>query len=203
MFDFFSDSTFCISITILFFYVQHKNNTFIKNDKKYIGVISGAMLPIRKYYNLTHTQQEITVSCTVLAAFFSSIIGGTINTKYGRRYTIQLASIIFTIGSLFLFISWNYTSLLIGRTIVGIGIGLASLTTPIYIAEVATPSLRGKLVTVNAFMVYVFFPFRVLCVQLVYVCDFFLSSVSPLLKSSIQSLYNDSIPLNAIFLFFV
>jgi MFS family permease len=113
------------------------------------------MLPIRKYFQLNHTQQEIVVSSTVLAAFVASIIGGTINTKYGRRYSIQLAASIFTFGSLLLFISWNYSSLLIGRIIVGFGIGIASLTTPIYIAEVATPALRGKLVTTNAFMVYV------------------------------------------------
>ena len=114
------------------------------------------MLPIRKYFHLNHTQQEIVVSSTVLAAFGASIVGGTINTKYGRRFAIQLAATIFTIGSFILFIAWNYSILLVGRITVGIGIGIASLTTPIYIAEVATPHMRGKLVTINAFMVYVY-----------------------------------------------
>lgn len=111
------------------------------------------MLPIRRYFHLNHYQQEVVVSSTVFAAFISSIIGGIINTRYGRRNTIRIASIIFTIGSFILFIAWNYEILIFGRIIVGIGIGLASLTTPIYIAEVATPTLRGKLVTINAFMV--------------------------------------------------
>jgi MFS family permease len=120
------------------------------------GVISGAMLPIRRTFALTDGQQEIVVSSTILAAFFSSIIlGGHLNTKYGRRKAILFAASTFTIGSFCLGFAPNYHALVIGRIIVGIGVGIASLTTPIYIAEVASPRMRGKLVTVNAFMWYV------------------------------------------------
>ena len=49
--------------------------------------------------------------------------------------------------------AWNYKSLVVGRMIVGLGIGIASLTTPIYIAEVAPPDKRGGLVTVNGLMI--------------------------------------------------
>jgi SP family myo-inositol transporter-like MFS transporter 13 len=50
-------------------------------------------------------------------------------------------------------IAWSYNSLVLGRIIVGGGIGLASLTTPMYIAEVASPSTRGTLVTVNGLLI--------------------------------------------------
>lgn len=117
------------------------------------GVISGAMPPISRTFGLTTVQQEVVVSATVLAAFISSLVGGTINKKYGRRYTILMASCVFTIGAVLMGTAWDYHSLVLGRIIVGVGIGLASLTTPIYIAEVAAPSMRGTLVTVNGLLI--------------------------------------------------
>ncbi|GFH48152.1 hypothetical protein CTEN210_04628 [Chaetoceros tenuissimus] len=117
------------------------------------GVISGAMIPISRQFDLTNVQQEIVVSSTVLAAFIASLFGGTMNSKYGRKYTILAASGIFIIGAVLMGIAWSYHALLAGRCIIGIGIGFASLTTPIYIAEVASPSIRGKLVTVNGLLI--------------------------------------------------
>ena len=117
------------------------------------GVISGAMLPIQRAFGLTKFQEEVVVSSTVLAAFCSSVVGGSLNQSLGRRRCILLAAAIFTLGSVLLFCAMNYESLVFGRIVVGIGIGIASLTTPIYIAEVALPRLRGRLVTVNAFLV--------------------------------------------------
>jgi MFS transporter, SP family, solute carrier family 2 (myo-inositol transporter), member 13 len=114
------------------------------------------MLPIRRAFSLTDEQQEVVVSSTILAAFASIfILGEPLNTKYGRRVAILFAAATFAIGSCCLGFAWNYTTLVMGRIIVGIGIGVASLTTPIYIAEVALPHMRGKLVTINAFMWYV------------------------------------------------
>lgn len=117
------------------------------------GVISGAMLPIQRSFDLTDVQQEIVVSSTILAAFVSSIFGGSLNRSLGRRKTILIAASVFTLGALLLGLCWNYQSLVVGRVIVGIGIGIASLTTPMYIAEVAIPQMRGQLVTINALLV--------------------------------------------------
>ena len=117
------------------------------------GVISGAMLPIKRTFDLTPWQQEVVVSSTIFSAFVSSLCGGSINRKLGRRITILFAAGVFTLGSLLLGVSWGYKSLVVGRIIVGIGIGAASLTTPIYLAEVAVPHMRGQLVTLNALLV--------------------------------------------------
>jgi MFS transporter, SP family, solute carrier family 2 (myo-inositol transporter), member 13 len=117
------------------------------------GVISGAMLPIQRTFHLTDVQQEIVVSSTILAAFVSSLFGGSLNRSLGRRRTILIAASVFTLGALLLGLCWNYPSLVLGRVIVGIGIGIASLTTPMYIAEVAIPHMRGQLVTINALLV--------------------------------------------------
>ena len=117
------------------------------------GVISGALLPIQRVFDLSPAQEEMVVSCTILAAFVSSLIGGSINSSFGRRKAALLAAAIFTFGSIILAAAWSYQSLLIGRVVVGIGIGVASLTAPVYISEIAMPEKRGQLVTVNALMV--------------------------------------------------
>eukprot|EP00429_Kryptoperidinium_foliaceum_P054272 CAMPEP_0176094952 /NCGR_PEP_ID=MMETSP0120_2-20121206/47587_1 /TAXON_ID=160619 /ORGANISM="Kryptoperidinium foliaceum, Strain CCMP 1326" /LENGTH=601 /DNA_ID=CAMNT_0017428907 /DNA_START=52 /DNA_END=1857 /DNA_ORIENTATION=- len=117
------------------------------------GVISGAMLPMRRAFNLSSSQQEMIVSVTVFTAFLSSLAGGSLNHMFGRRTCILLAAAIFTGGSLILGFAINYTMLVLGRCILGVGIGIASLTTPVYIAEVAVPRMRGQLVTVNTLMI--------------------------------------------------
>jgi MFS family permease len=114
------------------------------------------MLPLRRAWNLSEWEQQIVVSSTVLAACLGSLVmGSRLNESLGRCGAIQWAAIAFTIGSLLLLVAFNFTSLVMGRVVVGLGIGVASLTTPLYIAEVAVPHRRGELVTVNAFMVYV------------------------------------------------
>ena len=117
------------------------------------GVISGAMLPIKQAFNLSPPQEEAVVSSTVFSAFVASLVGGSMNRMLGRRVCILIAAAVFTVGSFILAASWNYPVLVVGRIVVGVGIGIASLTTPIYIAELAMPSIRGQLVTVNILLV--------------------------------------------------
>ncbi|KAG7340614.1 bicyclomycin resistance protein TcaB [Nitzschia inconspicua] len=118
------------------------------------GVVSGAMLPLRRRFDLSPEQQEVVVSSTVLAAFCSSLcVGATLNDKFGRRWSILFSAAVFGLGSVVLMMAMNYTTLVIGRIILGLGIGIASLTTPVYIAEVAVPSMRGQLVTINTLMI--------------------------------------------------
>ena len=113
------------------------------------GVISGAMLPIQQAFQLTKVQEETIVSSTVFAALVSSFLGGHWAGKYGRKKCILLAAALFTLGALLLAFAWTYVVLVLGRLVVGFGIGLTSLTTPIYIAEVSLASMRGQLVVVN------------------------------------------------------
>ena len=118
------------------------------------GVVSGAMLPMRRALNLTPEQQEVVVSSTVFAAFISSLfLGAPLNDRYGRKLSILGSALVFGIGSIVLMVSNGYWMLVVGRIILGLGIGVASLTTPVYIAEVATPELRGRLVTVNTLLI--------------------------------------------------
>ena len=67
------------------------------------GVVSGAMLPLRRSFDLSARQQEVVVSSTVLAAFLSSLfLGAPMNERLGRRWAILFAAAVFGLGSVIL-----------------------------------------------------------------------------------------------------
>ncbi|XP_065812981.1 proton myo-inositol cotransporter isoform X3 [Labrus bergylta] len=117
------------------------------------GVVSGAMLLLKKEMNLTTLWQEVLVSSTVGAAAIAALSGGFLNGWLGRRICILLASFIFSIGGVILSIAPDKEVLLVGRIVVGLGIGIASMTVPVYIAEVSPPHQRGQLVTINSLFI--------------------------------------------------
>ncbi|XP_047209577.1 proton myo-inositol cotransporter-like isoform X1 [Girardinichthys multiradiatus] len=117
------------------------------------GVVSGAMLLLKKEMHLSALWQELLVSSTVGAAALSALSGGFLNGWLGRRICILIASFIFCGGGIILSVAQNKGVLLVGRITVGLGIGLASMTVPVYIAEVSPPHLRGQLVTINSLFI--------------------------------------------------
>uniref|UniRef100_A0A674E7C8 Proton myo-inositol cotransporter n=1 Tax=Salmo trutta TaxID=8032 RepID=A0A674E7C8_SALTR len=117
------------------------------------GVISGAMLLLKREMNLSALWQEVLISSTVAAAALSALAGGLLNGVFGRRVCILLASFIFTAGGIVLSAAPDKEVLLVGRLIVGLGLGIASMTVPVYIAETSPPHLRGQLVTVNTLFI--------------------------------------------------
>ena len=93
------------------------------------AVISGALLVLDQdyHYTLTTIQKELLVSITIAAAAVGTIFGGSCNEYLGRKYTIMIASIIFTIGAVVMVSApinvWGWGIILVGRFIVGLGIG--------------------------------------------------------------------------------
>jgi len=113
------------------------------------GVVSGAMMLVKREIPLSTTWHEFIVSATIGSAFLSSLVTGTLADRFGRRQTILLASVQFILGSLLLSAASGKGTLLLGRLIVGVGVGLASVTVPLYIGECSAPELRGLLVALN------------------------------------------------------
>lgn len=112
------------------------------------GIVSGAMLYIGDHFELSPVWKEWVVSSTVAAAWIASIISGRATDKFGRRPVILFSSIVFVVGSLVMAVSWTKWVLIAGRLIVGAGVGFASMTAPMYIAELAPASCRGKLLLI-------------------------------------------------------
>ncbi|XP_023718603.1 proton myo-inositol cotransporter isoform X2 [Cryptotermes secundus] len=117
------------------------------------GVVSGAMLIIRDEFKLSTEWHECIVSSTIAAAWMFSLIGGWLTDKLGRKPVILLASIVFSAGSIIMGLANGKEVLLAGRIIVGIGIGVASMSVPVYIAESALPEVRGRFVTLNTIFI--------------------------------------------------
>ncbi|XP_066523235.1 solute carrier family 2 member 13b isoform X4 [Hoplias malabaricus] len=117
------------------------------------GVVSGALLLLKQELKLTALWQELLVSSTVFSAALAALFGGFLTAAFGRRPCILLASFIFLVGGVILGLAPSKEVLLLGRLTVGVGIGLASMTVPVYIAEVSPPHLRGQLVTINTLFI--------------------------------------------------
>lgn len=88
-----------------------------------VGVISGAMLLLKRELDLSALWQEVLISSTVAAAALSALLGGFLNGLFGRRVCILLASFFFTIGGIVLSTAPSKEVLLTGRLIVGVGLG--------------------------------------------------------------------------------
>ncbi len=87
------------------------------------GVISGAMILLREHFELSSVWQELIVSVTIAAAAVFALIGASLNDLLGRKPVILLASLIFTVGAACMGMANNRETLLVGRVIVGAGIG--------------------------------------------------------------------------------
>lgn len=87
------------------------------------GVISGAMLLLKRELDLSALWQEVLISSTVAAAALSALLGGFLNGVFGRRVCILLASFFFAVGGIVLSSAPGKEVLLAGRLIVGLGLG--------------------------------------------------------------------------------
>ncbi|KAK4434839.1 Inositol transporter 4 [Sesamum alatum] len=120
------------------------------------GVISGALLYIRDDFKSVDKQtwlQETIVSMAVAGAIVGAAFGGWINDKYGRRISILLADILFLIGAVVMAASVAPWMIILGRISVGLGVGMASMTSPLYISEVSPARIRGALVSTNGLLI--------------------------------------------------
>ncbi|GJU97518.1 inositol transporter 1 [Tanacetum coccineum] len=120
------------------------------------GVISGALLYIRDDFEAVEKSslvQETIVSMALVGAMIGSAAGGWINDAYGRKRATLLADVVFAIGSLVMAAAPDPYVLILGRLLVGLGVGVASVTAPMYIAEAAPSEIRGGLVSTNVLMI--------------------------------------------------
>ncbi len=113
------------------------------------GVISGAILFVTKQFSLPATMEEIVVSSVLVGAVVGATIGGALTGRFGRRKMIILAGIIFTVSALGTALAPTVGWLIAARVVSGIGIGIASFISPMYIAELVPAKVRGSLVAVN------------------------------------------------------
>ncbi len=111
------------------------------------SVISGVLLFITKDFQLSTFDLELIVSTILVGALIGALTGGWIADLFGRKKTLFFSLVLFFIGILTLMKSIGFDTLLLGRFVTGLAIGIVSVASPLYIAEMAPPKIRGKLVS--------------------------------------------------------
>lgn len=120
------------------------------------GVISGALLYIRDDFQAVDKNtslQEAIVSTALAGAIVGSAVGGKMSDRFGRKPVIMFSDVVFVIGAIIMASATSPDIIIVGRTLVGLGIGIASMTAPLYIAEASPAKFRGALVTMNVLMI--------------------------------------------------
>ncbi|KAH7837525.1 hypothetical protein Vadar_014845 [Vaccinium darrowii] len=120
------------------------------------GVISGALLYIRDDFKSVEKKtwlQETIVSMAVAGAIIGAAIGGWMNDKFGRKKSILVADFLFFVGAIIMAVAPTPAVIIIGRIFVGLGVGMASMTSPLYISEASPARIRGALVSTNGLLI--------------------------------------------------
>jgi MFS transporter, SP family, galactose:H+ symporter len=113
------------------------------------GVISGAILFIKKDFALSAGPEEIVVSSVLVGCLLGALAGGTLADRLGRRRLLIITAIVFAVGAAGAALAPDMAWLVAARIAAGIAIGTASFVAPLYISEIAPAKIRGKLVSVN------------------------------------------------------
>lgn len=117
------------------------------------GVISGAILFVQEDFRLATFQEEVVVSAVLLGCLIGAAFSGRLADRFGRRSVLIQVACLFILGALGTAFATGSVWLSIGRVIVGIAIGIASYTAPLYISEISPAGIRGKLVSLNQLMI--------------------------------------------------
>ncbi|TYG70765.1 hypothetical protein ES288_D05G340300v1 [Gossypium darwinii] len=120
------------------------------------GVISGALLYIREDFEQVDRKtwlQELILSMAVAGAIGGAAIGGWISDRFGRKRSILLADVLFAVGALVMAFAPAPVMIILGRILVGLGVGMTSMTAPLYISEASPARIRGALVSTNGLLI--------------------------------------------------
>ena len=117
------------------------------------SVVSGAMLKVNIYFNLSQIWHELIVTILTVAVGIGSLIASILSDKFGRKPVISIAALIIVIGAFVSATAFNKYALLCGRMISGIGCGFIISVVPIYIAELSPARVRGKLI-MGSFVIF-------------------------------------------------
>jgi len=119
------------------------------------GVISGAIHFIKVEFYLNAYQEGFAVSNLMIACVIGALFAGPIADWTGRKKVLILCAVLFTISTILSALPRSFTELVIARFIGGMGVGMASVVSPMYIAEISPAKIRGRLVALNQLAIVV------------------------------------------------
>lgn len=122
------------------------------------GIIAGALpfmtLPADQGgLGLNAYTEGLVTASLIVGAAFGSLAAGYLADRYGRRTTLRLLSILFVLGALGTAVAPSVQLMVVARFVLGLAVGGGSATVPVFIAEIAGPKRRGRLVSRNELMI--------------------------------------------------
>jgi len=114
-----------------------------------LSIISGALIFLEEHFQLDSSGTGFAMSSAILGSIAGPLVGMWLNDAIGRRATLWVAAVCFLVSALGTALPRTFVEFCIWRGVGGIGVGLAAMTSPMYIAEISPSHLRGRLVTVN------------------------------------------------------
>jgi len=121
------------------------------------GVIGGAKPFYEAYFGIgsSPSDQGLAMTVALIGCMFGALTVGWLADRMGRKKLLTLSSIVFLLSAWFTGAVHGFHMFLIARFFGGVGIGLASGLSPMYIAEVAPASIRGRMVSLNQMMIVI------------------------------------------------
>ena len=113
------------------------------------GVISSALLFVRTVFHLSTAGQSLVAGIVLVGAVLGATVAGSLSDRFGRRLVILVTALAFVIGALVSAAAESVGVLLAGRLLIGVAIGVASMLTPLYLAEIAPAASRGAVTSLN------------------------------------------------------
>lgn len=114
-------------------------------------VIGGAKPFYEPYFRITEStfHQGLAQSSALVGCLVGAVASGLLTDRFGRRRLLVVSAVLFTVSAVWTALAWDLTSFNLARWIGGVGIGLASNLSPMYIAELSPARMRGRFVSIN------------------------------------------------------
>jgi SP family xylose:H+ symportor-like MFS transporter len=117
------------------------------------GVINGAIGPLKAHFVLDANWAGWATGCALVGCAIGAAIAGVLSDWLGRKKVLILSAVLFLISAVGTALPKNITIFIIYRIIGGLGVGAASMSSPMYIAEISPARIRGRMVSVNQFAI--------------------------------------------------
>ena len=121
------------------------------------AVISGTIAQVTQLFQLDALQQGWYVGCALVGSIVGVLFAGILSDKLGRKLTMVISAVLFSTSALGCALSADFAQLVVYRIIAGVGIGVVSIVSPLYISELAVAQYRGRLVSLYQLAVTVGF----------------------------------------------
>jgi sugar porter (SP) family MFS transporter len=113
------------------------------------SLFTGAVMFIESRFALSHFEMGWAVTSHTLTATLSIVAAGPLADRFGRRTVLRAAAVAFGVSAVVAAAASSFGELIVGRLLSGLGVGAVLVAAPMYIAEIAPPAVRGRMVTFN------------------------------------------------------